>query len=282
MGSMEKQDGLSLLLVSCDSYMDIAKVFGASAMKYWPACPYRKYLLTESGDGCGPDALRFFDVILKAGKGKSWSDCLLYAMREIPSRHVLVMLDDFILSAPVDGSKVDAAYRLARKKDAAIFKMSPRDFRGGAKEMDEGLSFCEVRMDEPYRVSVNPPAVWDSIFVEKLLEGRSVSAWDFERQGTVWARDMDQTVWRLCEAPLFSFFDPTGDGAVARGRLVRGFRDFCSKEGFALETSRADMTWADGARKAVKGFIYRLNPSLILRMQQWLFEMKESSKKSMP
>ncbi|MCR5621066.1 MAG: hypothetical protein K6G18_04345 [Treponema sp.] len=273
---MEKQDGLSLLLVSCDSYMDIAKVFGASAMKYWPDCPYRKYLLTESGEGYGLDAPRFFDVILKAGRGKSWSDCLLYAMKEIPTRHVLVMLDDFILSAPVDGSKMDAAYRIACKKDAAIFKLSPRDFRGGGKEWDGGLSYSEVLKEEPYRVSVNPPAVWDSLFVESLLEGRSVSAWDFERQGTVWARDMHQTVWRLSEEPIFSFFDPTGDGAVARGRLVKGFRDFCESEGFLLETARADMTWKDGARKAIKGFIYRMNPALILRIQQWLFEMRNA------
>ena len=45
---MEKEDGLSLLLVSCDKYMDIVRVFEQSAVKYWPDCPYKKYLLTES------------------------------------------------------------------------------------------------------------------------------------------------------------------------------------------------------------------------------------------
>ena len=277
---MEKEDGLSLLLVSCDKYMDIAKVFEQSALKYWPDCPWHKYLLTETGAGYeeedAPGGRRFFDVLLKAGKGRSWSDCLLHAVREIPTRYVLVMLDDFILSAPVDGAKLESAFRAAREKGAGIFKLSDRDAKtGAAVESAGGISFCEIGPDEPYRVSVNPPAIWDTSYIEALLEGQSVSAWDFEREGTVWSRSLGQPLYRLSGGALFSFFDPTGDGAVGRGRLVRGFRSFCETEGFHLVTDRADMTWRDGARKAVKGFIYRLNPTLILRIQQWLFERKE-------
>ncbi len=278
---MEKEEGLSLLLVSCDKYMDIVRVFEQSAVKYWPDCPYKKYLLTESV-GCWDEGTpgttgtpHFFDEILMAGKGKSWSDCLLYAVRQIPTRYVLVMLDDFILSAPVDGSKIDAACCIARDKSAAIFKLSDRDSKAAAVETGKGLSFSEIGRDEPYRVSVNPPAIWDSLYIESLLEGQSVSAWDFEREGTVWSRNLSQSVWRLADGSLFRFFDPTGDGAVGRGRLVRGFREFCGREGFTLETERNEMTWKDGARKAVKGFIYRLNPALILRIQQWLFERRE-------
>lgn len=276
---MEKEEGLSILLVSCDKYMDIVRVFEQSAVKYWPSCPYKKYLLTESRD-CRPAAVpadtpRFFDEVLMAGSGKSWSDCLLYAVRHIPTRHVLVMLDDFILSAPVDDAKLAAAYRVSRDKGAGICKLSPRDARGVAAELSEGLSFSEIGRDEPYRVSVNPPAIWDSQYIESLLEGHSVSAWDFEREGTVWSRSLEQSVWRLADESLFTFFDPTGDGAVGRGRLVKGFRGFCNRESFVLETDRADMTWKDGAKKAVKGYIYRLNPALILRVQQWLFERRE-------
>ncbi|MBQ3686455.1 MAG: hypothetical protein II932_01340 [Treponema sp.] len=276
---MEKEEGLSILLVSCDKYMDIVRVFEQSAVKYWPTCPYKTYLLTESRD-CRPadvpaDVPRFFDEVLTAGTGKSWSDCLLYAVRHIPTRHILVMLDDFILSAPVDDAKIAAAYRVSRNKGAGICKLSPRDARGTAAELCEGLSFSEIGQDEPYRVSVNPPAIWDSSYIESLLDGHSVSAWDFEREGTVWSRSLEPSVLRLADESLFSFFDPTGDGAVGRGRLAKGFRDFCARESFVLETDRADMTWKDGAKKAVKGFIYRLNPALILRIQQWLFERRE-------
>ncbi len=279
---MEKEDGLSLLLVSCDKYLDIVNVFEESALKYWRDCPFRRYLLCESGTGYArleQEEDRFFDVILKAGQGKSWSDCLLYAVREIPCRYVLVMLDDFILSAPVDSSRIEAAFRIARGKQAGIFKLSDRDNKGTESEQEEGLSFCEIGKNEPYRVSVNPPAIWDSLFVERLLEGRSVSAWDFEREGSVWSRVLEAKLYRMAQGSMFSFFDPTGDGAVGRGRLVKGFRDFCREEGFQLETSREEMNWKDGARKAVKGFIYRLNPALILRIQQWLFERKEKSRR---
>lgn len=278
--SMEKEEGLAILLVSCDKYMDIVRVFEQSAVKYWPSCPYKTYLLTESRD-CRPADIPavapfFFNEVLMAGSGKSWSDCLLYAVRHIPTRHVLVMLDDFILSAPVDDAKITAAYHIARDKGAGIFKLSDRDGRkDAAVESSGGISFSEIGRDEPYRVSVNPPAIWDCQYIESLLDGHSVSAWDFEREGTVWSRSLGQSVWRLADESLFSFFDPTGDGAVGRGRLVKGFRDFCTREAFELETDRADMTWKDGAKKAVKGFIYRLNPALILRIQQWLFERRE-------
>ena len=280
MKTTEKEAGLSLLLVSCDKYMDIVNVFEQSAVKYWPACPYKKYLLTESRDCRSADipaeAPRFFDEVLMAGTGKSWSDCLLYAVRHIPTRHVLVMLDDFILSAPVDDSRIAAAYRAACGKEAGIFKLSDRDGRKDtAVESSGGISFCEIGVDEPYRVSVNPPAIWDSQYIETLLEGHSVSAWDFEREGTVWSRSISRSLCRLAEGNIFSFFDPTGDGAVGRGRLVKGFRTFCTQEGFRLMTDRADMSWKNGAKKAVKGFIYRLNPALILRVQQWLFERRE-------
>ena len=279
---MEKEDGLSLLLVSCDKYMDIVNVFEQSALKYWPDCPYRKYLLTESmncnKDDTSADSGHFFDVHLKAGKGKSWSDMLLYAIKEIPTRYILILLDDFILSAPVDSSKIQAAFRIVRNRSMGLLKLSPRDSKGAVAENEEGLSFSEIGKEEPYRVSVNPPAIWDSLFIESLLAGHSVSAWDFEREGTVWSKDMSQTVWRLSEESLFTFFDPTGAGAVARGRLIKGFREFCVSEGFSLETDRTDMTWKDGARTAVKSFIYRLNPALILRIQQWLFERKEKQK----
>ncbi len=224
----------ALLVVSCDAYADLWTPFFTLLRQYWPDCPFPAYL------GCGnlsPDlpGIR----VLKSGGGRDWSKCMQDYLDQIPSRYVLVMLDDFFLRRPVPTAGVLHCLNFARQHEAVQVRLIPRP-RPTDRLAGESL-IGGAAAGSPYRLTVQA-AIWDRAALHALLRpGESI--WDFEHQGnvrTLAQRDGFYSVWR----PVLPYQGWLAHHVVEKGRWLPHEKWMFARQGIGCDfTRRGTLPW---------------------------------------
>ena len=72
---------LTVLVASCDRYVDLLAPFSVLWRKYWPNCPYETVLVTETTPS-GWDGL-CFNRVIACGGGGSWCSRLVHALEQL-------------------------------------------------------------------------------------------------------------------------------------------------------------------------------------------------------
>ena len=90
---------IGLIVLTCDNYSDLWPMFIHFFDKFWPDCPYSKYVVSNYKSL--PDtSFEFINI----GKDDSWSDGLLKAISVLKNKHdyLLVTLEDSPIIEKVD------------------------------------------------------------------------------------------------------------------------------------------------------------------------------------
>lgn len=90
-----------VLVASCDAYSDLWPFFFHFLFQYWPEVPQPVYLVSNH--------LTYDDPRVKTlptGPDDSWGACMQRALHQVGDEPLLFMLDDFLLSTPVDHAKI--------------------------------------------------------------------------------------------------------------------------------------------------------------------------------
>jgi len=166
----------SVLVVSCDRYRDLWPPFFHQFWKYWPACPFPVYLGANTATWHDPRV-----CTLHAGADESWSKSLKFFLSRIPSRYVLVLLEDFFLDGPVSNAGIASSLETLEGLDGTVLRLVPNPPPDLAVKNHPGVG--EIHRLAPFRVSAQP-GIWNrSALLAVLRDGES--AWDFEHRGTL-------------------------------------------------------------------------------------------------
>src|SRR5665647_3629546 len=95
------ESSLPILVVSCDRFSDVWPVFFTLFFRYWPDCPFDIYL--------GSNYLRYEHpqvTTITVGEDTSWAHGARLMLESLSSEYVLLFLEDFLLTEPVDSDKV--------------------------------------------------------------------------------------------------------------------------------------------------------------------------------
>jgi hypothetical protein len=166
---------VSVVVVSCDDYADVWPGFFALLFRFWPDRPYPLYLISNH--------LAFPDeriIPLQVGDDLSWSQTLARALERVPSRYVLLMLEDFYLTAPVDTANILRLHAAMIDLGAVYLRLvaypKPDIPVPGLPEIGS------INKGAMYRTSLQI-AIWDrSVLLGLLLENES--PWGFEINGS--------------------------------------------------------------------------------------------------
>ena len=243
----------SVVVMSCDSHADIAEVFIGMFRRFWPDCPFEVVLVAETnGDISG------FDRVECPGR-IGWGDRLAAVLGRLPSEYVLLLCDDYLLSAKIDSELMLGRLADAVKHDVMNLRLAvcASCVRYLVSHGDSGL--MEYPKSALYCVATQP-GYWNR---ESLLRiaGRTGDAWDFERTGSCIAADDRRPVLvtAKCEFPYVD--------SVRRGLWYRPAVRFCSKIGMPIDLKRrpvrpfyVDLIWL------VRDWIYGISP----RFFTWL------------
>jgi hypothetical protein len=145
----------------------------------------------------------------------------------ITESHVIVMLEDFLLTQRVDTSSIDRLVEIAHKEGIDCLRLSPLPdpsplpIRAVADYADLGV----VEPGTLYRVSAQP-AVWSvAALRDYLIPG--FTPWEFELLGTQLSEHRSHTFWGPFR-PTLRYFH-----AVEKGRWTPHGVEFCRSLGIS-------------------------------------------------
>ena len=267
-----KKNGCTVLVTSCDAYRDVERPFVSLFRQHWPDCPFELVLLTETAaeNDDRIDAVNGFDRIIATGLGKNWCQMLAESLEQIETPYVLLLMNDYLLNAPVDTTGFLKRLAQAETFDAANLRLNPNP-KGRTSWRDTDL--LEYPKKTAYCVTCQT-GIWRRDYLLGLAQ-RNKSAWEFERYGSFMVGDETRPLL-VTKEKEFPFID-----AVHKGYWEKEGLELCQRNGISLDlTVRGRPPFRVKAREALKSLIFALFPwTLIVRIQN-LFNigMKERKK----
>jgi hypothetical protein len=160
---------------------------------------------------------------LCAGPGLAWSDVARWALGRLEHEHVLLMLDDFFLAAPVATHAIEAKRAELAARGGACLRLAP--WPRPTRSIPGTTNLGEHERGAPFRASLQA-ALWRREVLLELLR-RGESAWDFERDGSERSRAVP--------APFYSTWTPLMRyvAVLLRGKWSPEGIRLCRREGLA-------------------------------------------------
>jgi hypothetical protein len=211
--------------MTCERYSDTWKPFVELFRKFWPDCPYPVTMLTDHFiPNMGYDG----DVI---ESGKSWVGMLAdFAMQSLSP--VLMLQDDFFLSAPVRDDLIEYGLHQMEKHQAGIVRLYPCP---GATDYIGDKFFGEVKRGTRYRVSCQL-SIFHPAYLAKLAEHANTPQ-EFEIKGSPASDTFPEPVlaWRREVTPFPVSYICT---AVVGAKWHPSAKELCDKHGIEADWSR--------------------------------------------
>ena len=229
---------LSIIVPSYDKYAEVWPPFFTLFFKYWPENTKNIYLISNEKTFTHP---RVKSILIK--NEKSWSDNMLFALEQIPNDYVMIILDDFLITSPVQHQKIAELFEVMKKEKAAYLEL-----RATPVEKNHPIvaDLGYLAKEAPYRVSLQV-AIWEKKVLKQLLKSGE-SAWSFEIEGTERSRKLPQAFMSITAAASpapISYL-----GAISRGYWGRDSIAFLESEGIPVERtlpiSGAFRDWMNG------------------------------------
>lgn len=175
---------LTILVSSCDKYSLLWEPFFGSLFKHWPSL--------QASNGKVPVMLiantKQYDhprvKTIKITHEKSWADNMLFALEQVNTPYVLVLLDDYWLYEAVDEKRLAQLLTILGGGNTAFIQTSFNDLRfnnGVAHENTVGV--VHRKKFSHYKVSLQA-GLWDKASLQYLLRSGE-SPWDFEIAGSI-------------------------------------------------------------------------------------------------
>ena len=217
----------AVVIPSCDSYEDSWGPFFSFFFKYWPDCPYKIYLITETKKIADP---RVNTVNL--GKDLGWANNMIAALDLIPENNFIYFLEDVFILKKVDTARIVRLFELLKKDGVSCLRLTPTP--GPDKPYKHVGELGVIGETAPYRVSTMT-AIWDKAAFKRLLVPGE-NAWQMELDGTKRSHAMKElflSVWPT--DPAIDIFIT----AIKRGRWQYDALALCRREGVTVVSNRA-------------------------------------------
>lgn len=178
----ERHPDCTVLVASCDKYVDVEGPFSVLWRKYWPDCPFETVLLSETHGAEG------FDRVILTGTGKCWCQMLVEALDQISTPYVIMLMNDYYLESPVDTNNILHRLEQAKTFNAANLRLNPNPpgwtpFVPDALSADDRTTdLLEFPKNVAYCVTCQT-GIWNRDYLRGLA-ARNKSAWEFERFGS--------------------------------------------------------------------------------------------------
>lgn len=246
----------AFVVMSTDSYEDVWPHFFYFKDRFWKDCELQTFLITESKIF----ASKSVETITK--NQSNWSSVLKQGLMELPHDKVLLILDDMLLTQPVEPKKFYKALEfIEHNREIGCINLGGNDITRTSRPFTNSL-FDEVPIDSPFRITTSP-SIWHKSFLIDLLEGGE-SPWQFELLGTERSRLMTHKILKLKISSIFTFHTWIGNSAIIRGKWQYQALKFLAAHG---------QKPFDNTRK----ILFRSFPFMkpVLKMKRFLFSLSK-------
>ena len=173
---------MTVLVVGFDQWAVMWLGFCHFWHKFWPDCPWPLAFMSNTRVApCGQTLL--------CGTDANWTAMMQNALQQIETKHLLLMLADYWLAAPVEAETIYEFASYLERYGAHHIRLQRSD---PAAQQSSGPFAPDPRLfvfasHAPYRVSLQA-GLWDTGVLRALLRGRE-DPWQFETNASYRSRD---------------------------------------------------------------------------------------------
>lgn len=226
----------AVLICSCDKYEDAWSPFFLLLKKYWRDCPYPIYLNTETK--IFEDMTGLGVKTLNSDPKMPWSKRLKNCLRQIDSRFVILLLEDFFLRSDVQQDVVSDCVEWMKREPIACVCFE----RYGILREEKKLYYdIFIQREKGARYTFNLQAgIWRKKTLLKCLNNFE-NPWEFEEIGNVRSNGIKEKFFVQVRGsePVFDYSvnRDTGYG-LYRGKWLKSNVELFSHEGISCDFSK--------------------------------------------
>lgn len=213
---------IAFLIVSCDKYSDLWKPMFHTLFKYWPDCPYKIYLASNTKIFNHPKVSN-----ISFGEDKDYSTNLISILAQVEEERLIYWFDDVLLTKKVDTNFVQNIINEAVTSDLDHLKLSVDSplYYGNRSEI-----FGPIKKGVKYRSAIGMALYKKSKLIEMIVPGES--AWQLDKSTR--ADDLDINFYSLNSRLRhrnrpFNFIN-----SVIKGKWIFGVKNFFKQEGLEV------------------------------------------------
>lgn len=210
---------LSVLVLSCDKYAELWDPFFTLLYRHWPELKTDNkdlplYLIANSKRYNDPRV-----QMINIQNEKSWSDNMLFALDQIKSDYVLILLEDYYITA-FDAQRLSQVYDYTKAHDGGYLQIyadykTPPD-REGLKVFP-GVALKDKH--ELWRTSLQA-CIWRVKDLKHILK-EGESPWEFEIAGSVRSEGSFSKYFIVFEQVPINYLNMTQGGYLNAHNLQR-------------------------------------------------------------
>lgn len=150
-------------------------------------------------------------LVLKVGKDTTWSNNMIKALARVKTKYVFLLLDDYIINAPVNEERFIEMLSLLEQRNAAYIEIVKDDgiFELGLekhKKPVEGIDGVIYRSKNSAGRNSLQASIWDTDELKNLLDPKE-SVWDFEVIGSKRTENNPKSFFAVIDNPAITYLN---------------------------------------------------------------------------
>jgi hypothetical protein len=228
---------LSLIVLSSDKYKPAWSAFYTLFNKYWADFDGQVFHYTES------ESLNEKNVKIIHSNypvvPSYWSKGFLYALDNITTEYVIVVLEDIFFNQKISHQKVVEYFNVIKNNpEVKCFRLMPLP----PPKIEMNGEYGEFELNQAYRISTQL-SIWDKEYLKSLIK-LDENPWEFEHQANERAKKMEGKIYGVLRKPYAERIATHINGLI-RGKLTRQAKNFLLKEGVSISNQLPVNTWIE-------------------------------------
>ena len=229
----EYKEKMALLVLSCDNYKYAWDDFFNLRDKFWPDCPYKWFIVTETEQFDRKDV-----EVINCGRNLNWTGRFKYAVTKVDAEYVAVYLEDFFIEDRIDNEIIEEEIRIMDAHSVSMINVGDVfDWiikQPYTDKFNENLIIIPKHLR--YGISASL-AIWRTSFLIDFLGEKDCNAWDFEMNGCRMADSVNGLPgFLLCDIrqPLH----PSRVPVIVQGKLYPPCIKHFKQRGYSIDVSK--------------------------------------------
>lgn len=249
-------EDLALVVVSCDSYTELGKIFFDLQKKYMGWFHGPTYFINESK----PAAFEGVRTI-HVGTDVDWSGKILRALEQIPQAYILFMLEDYFIGKEVRQQDVQQAVAIMKQHELCYYRITA--IPDTKKESDIAPFLAAIPSNLYYGVNLQP-AIFSRDYLKQVVSGPDRSAWAVETDLLKEVTATYEYDIPGCVLDRRNIIDV--HNGVIKGKWVRKTIRYFKKNGYRIDLGERKMlSVAQTTKIELMNMVVRLLPTEKLR-----------------
>ena len=156
---------LAILVLSCDKYSDVWDDFFNLKEKFWPDCPYKCYLATDtkSYHRDGVETIHFGNI-------RTWSICATKAIEQIKEPYIALFLEDAFIYKQIVTSIIEENLNIFVKNKMDFLTMERNRMEKTFTPANQiAPHIWRIERHRKYGIDTSA-AIWNKEFLRKALK----------------------------------------------------------------------------------------------------------------